>query len=66
VQWPASTTGLARRVSPGQWVAVETGLGDMHATALDPFAGVDPRHSAVRLHGGCGLRRCGRAGRCER
>jgi Transposase DDE domain group 1 len=32
----ASTTaaGLARRFAEGQWVAVETGLGDVHATAL--------------------------------
>ncbi len=32
----ASTTaaGLARRLSEGQWAAVETGLGEVHATAL--------------------------------
>lgn len=33
----AATTaaGLARRFAEGQWVAVETGLGDVHAGALD-------------------------------
>ena len=32
----SSTTaaGLARRLSDGQWRAVETGIGDIHATAL--------------------------------
>ncbi len=47
----ASTTaaGLARRVTEGQWVAVETGLGDVHATALDLLARVDPdRARALR------------------
>lgn len=38
----ASTTaaGLARRLSPAQWVAVETGLGGVHATALDLLGNV--------------------------
>src|SRR4051812_18240878 len=33
----ASTTaaGLARKLTEGQWAAVETGLGDVHTTALD-------------------------------
>ena len=37
----ASTTaaGLARRLTDGQWAAVETGLGDVHAAALDLLAG---------------------------
>jgi hypothetical protein len=40
----ASTTaaGLARRLSQGQWAAVETGLGDVHATALDLLEQVAP------------------------
>jgi hypothetical protein len=40
----ASTTaaGLARRLSAGQWAAVETGLGDVHTRALDTLARVDP------------------------
>lgn len=37
-----TATGLARRLSQGQWVAVETGLGDVHATALDALAAVAP------------------------
>ena len=38
-----STTaaGLARRFSEGQWAAVETGLGDVHAHALDLLGRVD-------------------------
>jgi hypothetical protein len=47
----ASTTaaGLARRLSEGQWAAVETGLGDVHATALDLLARVAPdRAQALR------------------
>lgn len=40
----AATTaaGLARRLSEGQWAAVETGLGDVHAAALDVLGRVDP------------------------
>jgi hypothetical protein len=45
----ASTTaaGLARRFSEGQWVAVETGLGDVHAAALELLARVAPDHAAT-------------------
>ena len=40
----AATTaaGLARRLTEGQWAAVETGLGDAHDTALGLLARVDP------------------------
>jgi len=40
----ASTTaaGLARRLVEGQWAAVETGLGDVHAAALDLLAQTAP------------------------
>src|SRR4051794_24535831 len=40
----AATTaaGLARRLTEGQWAAVETGLGDVHTRALDLLARVDP------------------------
>jgi hypothetical protein len=40
----ASTTaaGLARRVTEAQWAAVETGLGEVHATALDLLDRLDP------------------------
>lgn len=43
-----STTaaGLARRLSGGQWQAVETGLGDVHAAALHALAGLDPARAA--------------------
>ena len=43
----ASTTaaGLARRLTEGQWAAVETGLGDVHATALDLLGRVDPERA---------------------
>ena len=46
----ASTTaaGLARRFGEGQWAAVETGLGDVHAAALDLLAG-SPRPRAALL-----------------
>lgn len=45
----ASTTaaGLARRISEGQWAAVETGLGDVHAAALDLLDHVDPDRAAA-------------------
>ncbi|MBA2308167.1 MAG: IS1380 family transposase [Pseudonocardiales bacterium] len=45
----ASTTaaGLARRFCDGQWVAVETGLGDVHAAALDALAVVAPERAKV-------------------
>jgi len=40
----SSTTaaGLARRLTEGQWTAVETGLGDLHAAALDLLGRADP------------------------
>jgi hypothetical protein len=43
----ASTTaaGLARRFSDGQWHAVETGLGNIAAAALDTLAGVAPERA---------------------
>jgi DDE family transposase len=43
----ASTTaaGLARRFTDGQWAAVETGLGDVHAAGLDMLAQVAPEHA---------------------
>jgi len=43
----ASTTaaGLARRLTEGQWVAVETGLGDVHATALDLLGRAAPERA---------------------
>lgn len=45
----AATTaaGLARRLSEGQWVAVETGVGDVHAAALDVLGRVDPDRAAA-------------------
>jgi len=44
----ASTTaaGLARRFSDGQWHAVETGLGNIAAAALDTLAAVAPQRAA--------------------
>ena len=44
----SSTTaaGLARRFSDGQWRAVETGLGNIAAAALDALAGVAPQRAA--------------------
>src|SRR4051812_9436347 len=47
----ASTTaaGLARRFTEGQWVGVETGLGDVHATTLELLDQVAPdRAQALR------------------
>jgi hypothetical protein len=43
----ASTTaaGLARRLSEGQWAAVETGLGDVHTTALKLLDRVAPERA---------------------
>jgi len=43
----ASTTasGLARRFSERQWTAVETGLGDVHAVALNALAAVAPERA---------------------
>jgi hypothetical protein len=43
-----STTaaGLARRLSDGQWRAVETGLGNIAAAALDTLATVAPQRAA--------------------
>jgi Transposase DDE domain group 1 len=49
----ASTTaaGLARRFAEGQWVAVETGLGEVHAAALGLLGQVAPdRAEALRAH----------------
>src|SRR6186713_2569968 len=45
----ASTTaaGLARRFTEGQWVAVETGLGEVHATALERLGQVAPERAEV-------------------
>jgi len=40
-----TAAGLARKVSDGQWVAVETGLGDVHAAALDALAAVAPERA---------------------
>jgi hypothetical protein len=44
-----STTAaaLARRVSPGQWHAVETAIGDVHTTMLDMLAASFPTRAAV-------------------
>jgi hypothetical protein len=44
----SSTTaaGLARRFSHGQWRAVETGLGNIAAAALDTLAEVAPQRAA--------------------
>jgi hypothetical protein len=44
----ASTTaaGLARRFTDGQWHAVETGLGNIAAAALDTLAAVAPERAA--------------------
>lgn len=45
---PATTAaGLARRFTPTQWAAVETGLGDVHATALATLAAVAPQRAAA-------------------
>jgi len=43
----ASTTaaGLARRFTTGQWAAVETGVGDVHAAALDLLAQTAPERA---------------------
>jgi hypothetical protein len=41
------TAGLTRRLSAGQWVAVETGLGDVHATALGLLGQVAPDRAEV-------------------
>jgi hypothetical protein len=40
----ASTTaaGLARKLTDGQWAAVETGLGEVHAAALERLGRVAP------------------------
>lgn len=45
----ASTTaaGLARRFCEGQWAAVETGLGDVHARALDLLGRAAPDRAAA-------------------
>jgi len=44
-----STTaaGLARKFTPTQWMAVETGLGDVHAAALDVLADIAPQRAAA-------------------
>jgi len=45
----SSTTaaGLARRFGDGQWRAVETGLGNIAAAALDVLAAVAPQRAAL-------------------
>ena len=45
----AATTaaGLARKFHDGQWAAVETGLGDVHAAALATLATVAPQRAAA-------------------
>jgi hypothetical protein len=45
----ASTTaaGLARKFTQTQWVAVETGLGEVHAAALDVLADIAPKRAAA-------------------
>jgi hypothetical protein len=45
----AATTaaGLARRFADGQWRAVETGLGDIAAAALDLLTAVAPQRAAL-------------------
>ncbi len=40
-----TATGLARRFTDGQWVAVETGLGDVHTGALAALAAVAPERA---------------------
>jgi hypothetical protein len=45
-----TAVGLARRLTDGQWHAVETGLGDVHTAALDALAVRDPQRAA-RLAG---------------
>jgi hypothetical protein len=45
----ASTTaaGLARRITDGQWHALESGLGDVHTTALTVLSRYDPARAAA-------------------
>ena len=52
----ASTTaaGLARKFSDGQWAAVETGLGDVHATALELLDRSAPQRARAAVHAGDG------------
>jgi hypothetical protein len=42
-----TAAGLARRFTEGQWAAVETGLGDVHAHALELLDQVDPDRAAA-------------------
>lgn len=42
-----TATGLARKLTEGQWAAVETGLGDVHAAALDLLDRVAPDRAAA-------------------
>jgi hypothetical protein len=42
-----TAAGLARRLSDTQWAAVETGLGDVHATALATLAARVPARAAA-------------------
>jgi hypothetical protein len=42
-----TAAGLARRFTDTQWAAVETGLGDVHAAALDMLAAVAPERAAA-------------------
>ena len=42
-----TAAGLARRFTDGQWAAVETGLGDVHAAGLATLAVVAPARAAA-------------------
>jgi hypothetical protein len=42
-----TAAGLARRFTDGQWRAVETGLGDVHAAGLAALAAVAPQRAAA-------------------
>src|SRR6476469_2404863 len=42
-----TAAGLARRFTEGQWAAVETGLGDVHAAGLAALAAVAPQRAAA-------------------
>jgi DDE family transposase len=47
----STAAGLAGRLSPGQWRAVETGLGDVAAAALDTLARIAPARAAALAAG---------------
>jgi hypothetical protein len=42
-----TAAGLARRFTDGQWRAVETGLGDVHAAGLAALAAVAPQRATA-------------------